>query len=188
MQRIGNWIKTYSGINFYPLDPKPEEISLIDIGHALSNICRFTGHTNKFYSVAQHSVYVSVYASPENALWGLMHDASEAYLCDLASPIKQAIPKYQEYEKNIMKAVAEKFNLSWPIPEEINIIDRKMLFTEARDLGIKTDDWRRKENPLPSPTKIYPQMPENAERSFYDWYEVLCNRFSDVMVGVKGII
>ena len=57
--RYGDFIQTYSGIEFYPLDPRIEEVKLLDIAHALSNICRFTGHCNEFYSVAQHSVLVS---------------------------------------------------------------------------------------------------------------------------------
>ena len=50
------WIQTFTGKRMYPLDPKPEDICIEDIAHALSNICRFTGHTKKFYSVGEHSI------------------------------------------------------------------------------------------------------------------------------------
>jgi len=172
--RKGDWIMTFSGIKMYPLDPQPEEIVLEDIAHALSNICRFTGHTNRFYSVAQHSVYVSVYASPDNALWGLLHDASEAFLCDIARPVKRFISEYSKYEENLMRVIADKFNLSWPMPEEIKSLDKRMLMTEARDLGINTRDWA--ETAKPMPITIFPQTPEGAERSFHDWFCVIRNK------------
>ena len=79
---------TYTGKEFYPLDPNPADIDIKDIAHALSNCCRFAGHIKSFYSVAQHSVIVSELCEPENALAGLLHDASEAYLSDIARPVK----------------------------------------------------------------------------------------------------
>src|ERR1035437_8999101 len=52
------WIQTYSGRRFCPLSPNPDAIVLQDIAHSLAMQCRFNGHCKKFYSVAQHSVYV----------------------------------------------------------------------------------------------------------------------------------
>src|SRR5579885_2784587 len=86
--RHGDWIQTYCGVAFYPLDPRPEEILIEDIAHALSMLCRFTGHVKRFYSVAQHCVYVSHRCDPKDALWGLLHDAAEAYLNDISRPVK----------------------------------------------------------------------------------------------------
>ena len=139
--RYGDFIQTYSGIEFYPLDPRIEEVKLLDIAHALSNICRFTGHCNEFYSVAQHSVLVSQYVSEENALWGLLHDASEAYICDIARPVKKSLEMkpYKEIEKRLMNVIAKTFNLSEDEPKEVKEIDTKMLRTEARDLGLITE-------------------------------------------------
>src|ERR1017187_10636100 len=76
-------ITTFSGIHFWPLLPNPADIRIEDIAHALSNQCRFAGHAREFYSVAEHSVRVSQLCPPEDALWGLLHDASEAYLTDV---------------------------------------------------------------------------------------------------------
>ncbi|MFN9113590.1 MAG: phosphohydrolase, partial [Bacteroidota bacterium] len=70
------WIQTFSGIAFWPLDPKPEHVRIADIAHALSMKCRYNGHTRKFYSVAEHSVLVSRHVPEEDALWALLHDAS----------------------------------------------------------------------------------------------------------------
>ena len=78
---------TASGLGFDPEDPKPEAIVIEDIAHALSNICRFGGHTGSFYSVAQHSVLVSLHTNAKFARAGLMHDASEAYIGDIIRPV-----------------------------------------------------------------------------------------------------
>jgi hypothetical protein len=89
----GPYIVTYTGRRFHFLDPKIDEISIEDIAHALSNVCRFTGHTKRFYSVAEHSCLVS--ALCDNRLEGLLHDASEAYMSDLSSPLKMLVPDYK---------------------------------------------------------------------------------------------
>jgi 5'-deoxynucleotidase YfbR-like HD superfamily hydrolase len=83
-----SWIQTYQGGCFEPFNPHPDQIHIRDIAHALALTCRFTGHCLDFYSVAQHSVMVSQIVSHKHALAGLLHDASEAYLTDVASPIK----------------------------------------------------------------------------------------------------
>src|SRR4051812_31750950 len=82
------YIQTYSGTEFWPLSPKAADVKLIDIAHALSNKCRFAGHCREFYSVAQHSVLVSRQLPDEFKLWGLLHDAGEAYFADIPNPIK----------------------------------------------------------------------------------------------------
>jgi uncharacterized protein len=99
--RTGDWIQTYTGKQFWPLSPLPEDIVIEDIAHALSMQCRFGGHVRTFYSVAQHSVHVSLLVEPQYALWGLLHDAAEAYLVDLPRPIKKFSEMgllYQEIE------------------------------------------------------------------------------------------
>lgn len=91
--RLGDWILTATGQHFWPLDPRPEEVVLEDIAHALSNLCRWTGHTKWHYSVAQHAVAVAVMVerfSPDLALAALHHDDAEAYLGDWARPVKRS--------------------------------------------------------------------------------------------------
>src|SRR5258706_13895138 len=85
---LGGWIETYSGKQFHILDPQLDEIELYDIAHALSMQCRYTGHCESFYSVAEHCVIVSMLVPKEMAIAGLFHDASEAYLTDEVSPVK----------------------------------------------------------------------------------------------------
>ena len=138
-------IVTYSGRIIRPLNPDPNQIDLSDIAHALSNQCRFTGHTREFYSVAQHSVLVSYECDPEDALWGLLHDASEAYLSDIARPIKRFTDwgdGYGDVEASLMDAVVEAFQLPYfePFPQgaempySVKQADDLLLRTEMRDL------------------------------------------------------
>lgn len=127
-------ILTASGRYFDFLNPKPEAIDIHDIATALSRMPRFTGHTTEFYSVAQHSVEVSRLVPPGHALAGLLHDASEAYMGDLASPLKQLVPDYKAIEKRVERAICARFGLAFPLDPCIKRADLTMLVTERRDL------------------------------------------------------
>ena len=128
--RRGRFIVTYTGIRFWPLDPRPEEILIEDIAHSLSMQCRFNGHIESFYSVADHCVRVSAECADENKLCGLLHDASEAYLCDIAGPIKKYFPEFIEMEKKIMKAICLKYHMGIEMPDEVKRIDNAILNDE----------------------------------------------------------
>lgn len=137
----GDWIQTFSGRAFYPLDPQPEDIVIGDIAHALSLQCRFTGHTRASYSVAQHSINVATVielkgGSPSEALWGLMHDASEAYLVDVARPVKHTpeMSPYRAAEKRVMAAVCKRFDLPLQEPPIVKMSDNILLAVEAHTL------------------------------------------------------
>lgn len=134
--RKGDWIATYTGKRFYPLDPRAEDIDINDIIHALSNLCRFGGHCVGFYSVAQHCVLVSLMCAPEDALWGLLHDASEAYLVDVPSPLKkeESFAAYRAAETELMATICDVFGLSRDEPPSVKLADKRVLATEARDL------------------------------------------------------
>lgn len=130
-------IRTYSGLEINVFNPTPEMICIEDIAHALSNICRFGGHVNEFYSVAQHSIHVFELAEEEDKLLALLHDASEAYLYDMPTPIKKELPEYKKAEHKLMLVIAEKFGFDWPMNERIEIIDNKMLHWEFKQLMLK---------------------------------------------------
>lgn len=153
----GTWVNSYTGRKIRPLNPYQEMFSLTDIAHHLSQICRFTGATKTPYSVAQHSVLVSLRAEDlaqkagkskrecrEIAKWGLIHDASEAYLCDLANPVKRS-PSYANYvrdEKRLMRAITKWLGLPTKEPAEVKQADREMLAIEVRDcLTSVHPDW-----------------------------------------------
>jgi len=126
-----------SGKWFDVFNPNPDDIDLKDIAHALANQCRFTGHVSEFYSVAQHSVLVSEFCDPSDSAWGLLHDASEAYLSDIARPIKKHPdfgPFYLEAEERITNAVMDAFGLPHEMPDSVKAADDMLLRMEARDL------------------------------------------------------
>jgi hypothetical protein len=166
-ERNGDWFQTYTGGEFYIIDPRPDEIKLRDIAHALSLQCRFNGHCKWFYSVAQHSVLVAQCCEKRHGLWGLLHDATEAYMGDMVRPLKISMSEYRVAEERLMKAVCERFNLSWPMPPEVKKADEVLLATEARDImAAPPKSWRLREDPLDEP--ITPWGPEVAERVFLE--------------------
>lgn len=128
------FMRTFSGKFVDPLDLNPEDINIFDIAHALSNICRFGGHCPIFYSVAQHSVLCSHMASPNNKLEALMHDASEAYLSDVPTPIKHRITNYYDIEDRAMRVISKKFDFGFPFTEETKHIDKMVLHLEFSNL------------------------------------------------------
>ena len=123
-------IKTHEGLWLDVLDPDPTQIGIADIAHSLSLTARFNGHTDELYSVAQHSVNVSWDVPTEDALWGLMHDAAEAYIGDLASPIKQAFPEFQAMEDWLLEVIGRRFGLAWPVPLSVWEADKRAVERE----------------------------------------------------------
>lgn len=174
-RKFDDYIETYSGKKFHFLNPDPDEIEILDIAHSLGMQCRYTGHARFFYSIAEHSLIVSELCSPEAQLWGLMHDASEAYLTDVASPIKQYLGKYRDMEQILMNAIAEKYGLSLEMPEEVHIMDRVALLAEA-DVMIHSGakDWMTFDKELVIPDINFNfHTPKNAKYAFLDRFEDL---------------
>ncbi len=134
-------ISTYTGRLLDLEQLKVPDIDLVDIAHALSHLCRWTGHTRTFYSVAQHSVLVAdrVWVrtgAPALALAGLLHDAAEAYLGDLASPVKHSAiaAGFRKLEHRVQTVIAARFGLPRELPLIVHEADGELLATEARDL------------------------------------------------------
>jgi len=166
-QRRGDWLQTATGLAFWPMDPRASEIKIEDIAHSLSNLCRYLGHTREFYSVAQHSVLVSRALPTELRAWGLLHDASEAYLADVPRPIKPYLTGYREAEDVVEYAIAEAFGLSWPMPAEVKRVDDAILADEAAQLmATPPHDWGLREPALG--IKIDPWSPQTAKRRFLE--------------------
>jgi len=132
--RKGDWIQTFTGRCFWPLDPKPEEVFIEDIAHALSMTCRFAGHCTRFYSVAEHSVNVSRLVPPEDALWGLLHDAAEAYSADIPRPLKRFLTEWKPMEDAITNVIVQKFGLPSEEPRSVKEADWRILADEQSAL------------------------------------------------------
>lgn len=167
---MGTTMTLFSGTNIDLKNIKPEHININDIAHALSNICRFSGHSRVYYSVSEHSIRVAEYLKNHEQpidvqRWGLLHDATEAYLGDVITPLKGLLPTYKYYENEFMKAIAEKFSLSLPLPEAVHEADKVLLHMEMRDLmyGGSNNSLRYSK---PSKITIKPYKKEWAERSF----------------------
>jgi 5'-deoxynucleotidase YfbR-like HD superfamily hydrolase len=133
------WVSTATGRMVSLLDPQPETITLGDIAHALSMICRFNGHVTRFYSVADHSVHVSKLVPPELAMVGLLHDAAEAYLGDIISPVKKMMANgqsmaFKDAERRLWEAICERFSIDPKLLASVKQADLIALATEKRDL------------------------------------------------------
>jgi len=157
-------IQTYTGKLINPMDPDPSLFDIEDIAHALSHQCRFSGHTRKFYSVAQHSVIAaSLAVGAEQQFTMLMHDAAEAYLVDVPKPIKHHLAGYDLAEATISSRLAEHFGFRWPMTPEDKEIDHRLLFTEQRDL-MNHAEWSFKGEPFEH--RISPWASDLAKSTF----------------------
>lgn len=184
--RKGGYLLTFTGIEFYPLDARVEDIHIKDIAHSLSMLCRFAGHSRHFYSVAQHSILVSEFVESELisreytnkeetrlvTLAALLHDASEAYVVDLPTPIKRFMPDYQAAENALHKVIAQRFgfaDLSQKHHDIIKEADEVLLSTEMRDLLSAQQKMPRQ----PLSLKVRPWKQEAVEPEFLRVYERL---------------
>lgn len=132
------WLQTFSGRQYFPLAPRPEDVDIVDIAHHLSMQCRFSGATRFHYSVAQHSILVSYECDTPDALRGLLHDASEAFLVDVPAPIKGDLGRYKEIEAlnqtAILTALLGTEEAARPQPASVTHADLVLLATEKRNL------------------------------------------------------
>lgn len=180
------FIRTFTGRRFWPLDPRADEIFVEDVAHHLSLECRFTGATYCQYSVADHSLRVSKLAerivmgesrnvtlAREVALWGLLHDASEAYLRDLPKPLKYAPGLgtiYREVERMVMDEVVVRFDLIPHEPAVVKEADTILLNTEKRDL---MTGCQERPGVARLPETIFPLDHQRAEVEFLRRFEAL---------------
>lgn len=136
-----------------------------DIAHGRAPLCRLGGHCDRFYSVAEHSVHVARPVSPEAALCGLLHDASEAYVVDLPRPLKRMLPRYALIERKVQLAIAEHFGLPPEIPAEIKAADTALLLAEARQL-MRAPPMPWEERGEPPNVTLRCWSPEHAQAEF----------------------
>jgi len=185
---------TFSDKYIDPFDLKVEDIDLQAIAKALSNKCRFAGHTMDFYSVAQHSVVVSrcledrylvnqmeAEEVKELLMWGLLHDAAEAYLGDIVKPMKPYLwvgdsrnfESFATHEDRILNRVAEAFQLHWPPPEAVWKADEEVLCFEGEFI-VQTGRWDF--GPLP----YWPKGESVDPLPPYDAWLLFLTRYSEI--------
>jgi len=187
--KMNTKIVTYTGKLFDLLNPVPEMVCIEDIAHSLSLICRYTGHTKEFYSVAQHCTLMAECTQLfGNPLARLLHDAAEAYIGDMSSPWKQMLwiadqpIKYnspffrpvKEWEQKIQQIIGIALKVDLTFTPEIEEADNRMYFTEVRDLMRPSREFEKWRNNLkPIDDKIFPLSPKTSEHMFLSVYHKL---------------
>lgn len=179
-----SWILTHTGKRFDPINPTPDMIDIEDIAHALSHVNRFNGHTHEPYSVAAHSLHVTSIVLRLNRRRGaatdyqlllaaLLHDASEAYLCDIPSPIKPHLIGYAEIEQRLQTVIAERFGFDPAYYRDplIKRADLIALATEKRDLMPKhPEPWPCLDGIEPDGGPAFQLDTEAPRRLFLYWF------------------
>ncbi|QAT43028.1 HD domain-containing protein [Aminipila luticellarii] len=146
-----SYVTTYYKRKFNPTRAAEKDITIGDVAHALSLICRANGHLKIFFSVAQHSINCALEArerglSQKIQLDCLLHDASEAYIGDVITPLKIQLSAYKDYERELQATVLNALDVEPPNETEekaIKEIDSCMLYHEFKllhgDLLFKTE-------------------------------------------------
>jgi 5'-deoxynucleotidase YfbR-like HD superfamily hydrolase len=170
--QVKNSISTYNG-DFFDFDhPESFDFDVETIAHALSNICRYGGHSSKFYSVAEHSVLVSRVVPSHLAMCGLFHDASEAFVGDMPSPLKAMCPDYRAIEERVHKEIATQFGLPYPFPPDIKYADKAVYKAERLQITSVDDTIWHIDIP-PADVMVTGMDPKNAKQFFLSRYREL---------------
>lgn len=175
--RNGDFMATYTGRKFWPLDPRADEVHIEDIAHALSMQCRYGGHSLQFYSVAEHSVHIYRWLAagnyaPNVRLAGLLHDATEAYVADVPRPLKRHLAGYKDAEALVWRAVAERFGLMGyedDLPAVVHEGDNRILGDEVARLMVPMGWHAKHDDPIGAEIECWPPQRAEAEflRAFY---------------------
>lgn len=167
--RRGDFMQTYTGRKFWPLDPRAEDVDIRDIAHSLALQCRYAGHCIQFYSVAEHCVHISRWLQrvcgphSQAALYGLMHDAAEAYTVDVPRPLKRHLVGYKEAEADVMAAICDAFKMDREFPPIVHEADTRIIADELSNL--RWMSWHTKhDDPLGVSLKYW--SPVQAEIEF----------------------
>ena len=171
---ISSSIMLNSGSVFDLTHPNYDKISIEDIAHGLSLTCRYAGQCNSFYSVAEHSVLVSSIVTRRVGLEALLHDAAEAFIGDITRPLKHLLPDFQEIETKILKAIFERFQLEFPLAEEVKLADDRVMAAELQELMPSgTNKWLQDLRIRPAQVVIRGLTPEAAKSVFLERFSEL---------------
>lgn len=172
-----HWLQTHAGLALDLLNPQPEQIDLADVAVALCRIPRFGGHTSVPYSVAQHSLVVAAILQAQGCpaqvvLQGILHDAPEAYLGDMPTPLKRLLKDYREVEERVWQTVALRFGMPGTLAPEVKQADQLALNAEAHLLlpGGPLNRWAGEKTPLPQKALALLQYPYHRHSNQDDLY------------------
>lgn len=162
----GPTILTADGAYFDYLAPDPDVVTLNAVARGLANTCRFGGQCTRFYSVAEHSIYVSRIVPPEFALQGLFHDAAEAFIVDMPKPLKEILADYKVVEDRVEAVIFPKLGLPAKLDALVKRADTVMLATEQVQLMANRDRWKWTDKIKPLDLKLQLFSPEAAYFAF----------------------
>lgn len=169
-----DYVSTFSGNRFYPLEARIDRVAIEDIAHGLAYQCRFNGQTRAFYSVAQHSLIVAQLVPPPLRMAALLHDAAEAYLGDMVKPLKVLLPAFASLEERVSALIAQAFDIDFSDYAPIKRADLIALATEKRDLMPHSSErWAYLDGISALPATIVPMDPATAKAQFLDAYQQL---------------
>lgn len=170
----GNFVTTYSGVKFFIDKCNIQDVPIEDIAHALSMNCRFNGHLERFYSVAEHSVILSYHVPLEYRMTALLHDVSEAFVPDMPRPFKAQITGFDTYEEKIMRSVADHYGTYYPLPDVVQYVDKNIVRDEAENLYRNPPCWLEFYDSVVSPVWFQDaHSPAEAKRWFLDRFYYL---------------
>jgi hypothetical protein len=170
------WMETNSGRQFNYAHLDAGSICIEDVAAALSKMCRYNGHTRRFYSVAEHCVLMSRWVSGQadrtidDCKVALLHDASEAYLSDVVRPVKNFLEDYKAMEASIDGFVMAHFEVQYPFPPWLKEIDTRILVDErAQAMNPSTNVWGV-DGLEPLGVNVQFWSPDQAEQEFLREY------------------
>lgn len=162
----GPMIMLASGKWFDFLDPHGSDFDIEDIAHGLSNVCRYAGQCQHFYSVAEHSLLVSQQVE-EYAYEALLHDAAEAFMGDITRPLKQLVPEFKRIEAEIEDAITSRFSMRRDYRKAVKHADLQVLAAEQLQIMAPgCADWAREANIKPAPITVRSLSPDDARQEF----------------------
>ena len=172
-------LTSWSGVDINITSPQASDIHIKDIAHSLSMICRYNGTTRYHYSVAQHSLAVANVAQkmgypPEQVLYALLHDATEAYICDIPRPLKSLLSEYRKIEQSLNQVIMDKFGISGVDTTTVDVIDYNIVYDEALEVLDKTPSWLNRYTSVAKDRTLFRRMnPTDAYKLFMNKYNEL---------------
>ena len=194
MKKKDAYLETVNGKSVFPWNLKREDVLIDDIANSLAMQARYNGHLPEFYSIADHSIHVTVLAdmlmsekdiTPEERrvirLRALLHDAAEAFISDIPSPVKMFIPSMYEHEDKMIKKIYSFYGakitdrkLKKYSDQIIKKSDIMVLIGEKLDITNSVTRWPQEDIFKRCPFAIeYTEHWKNSKERFLDYFNVL---------------